>query len=140
MKKALIICLLLAFGGPAQGDPQARSILNAMRADQGRAPVTWSEALSRAAQAHAQDMAAGGFFSHAGANGSSVGDRVRAQGYQWCFVAENIAKGQRDLGQVIASWKSSKGHYKNMMHKKAAQFGLAQGPGNFWVMVLAAPC
>ena len=39
-------------------------------------------------------MVANGFFSHTGANGSSVGDRLNAVAYGWASVAENIAAGQ----------------------------------------------
>lgn len=140
MKHILRLLILCAWSLPALANPQATAILNDMRADKRRAPVAYSKTLEHVAAGHARDMGANGYFSHTGANGSSVGDRVKAQGYQWCFVAENIAKGQRDLTAAMAGWKSSKGHYKNMMHKKAAQFGVAQGPGNLWVMVLAAPC
>lgn len=124
----------------AVANPTATSIINDYRDDKRRTPLTYSATLEQVAKNHANDMATKGYFSHTGANGSSVGDRVRVQNYQWCFVAENIAKGQKDLAQVMAGWKSSKGHYKNMMHKKAREFGLARGAGNTWVMVLAAPC
>jgi uncharacterized protein YkwD len=124
----------------AVANPTATSIINDYRDDKRRTPLAYSATLEQVAKNHAGDMATKGYFSHTGANGSSVGDRVRGQNYQWCFVAENIAKGQKDLAQVMAGWKSSKGHYKNMMHKKAREFGLARGAGNTWVMVLAAPC
>lgn len=124
----------------AVANPTATSIINDYRDDKRRTSLTYSATLEQVAKSHANDMATRGYFSHTGANGSSVGDRARAQNYQWCFVAENIAKGQKDLAQVMAGWKSSKGHYKNMMHKKAREFGLARGAGNTWVMVLAAPC
>jgi uncharacterized protein YkwD len=139
MKRLLIVFLIVA-GLPLYANPAAVSIMNDMRADKRRAPLTYSVILEKAADMHARDMAENGFFSHSSQNGASVGDRVKTAGYQWCFLAENIAQGQTSLSQVMAGWASSPGHYKNMMHKKAAQFGLAQGPGNTWVMVLAAPC
>jgi uncharacterized protein YkwD len=120
MKRLLIVFLIVA-GLPLYANPAAVSIMNDMRADKRRAPLTYSVILEKAADMHARD-------------------RVKTAGYQWCFLAENIAQGQTSLSQVMAGWASSPGHYKNMMHKKAAQFGLAQGPGNTWVMVLAAPC
>ncbi len=137
--------LIYAFAGivlafPAAADTAATQSLNALRTSNGKSPVAYSPALERAAQAHADDMATRGFFAHEGSNGSQVSDRVNAQGYKWCFVAENIAKGQPDLAQVMQGWTKSKGHYRNMVHKSAREFGLARGQGNIWVMVLAQPC
>jgi uncharacterized protein YkwD len=134
----LAICVVLA--APAVADPAATQAINGLRASKGKPALTYSATLERAAQAHADDMARRGFFAHEGSNGSQVSDRVTAQRYKWCFVAENIAKGQRDLAQVMQGWTKSKGHYKNMVHKSAHEFGLARGEGNIWVMVLAKPC
>ena len=65
---------------------------------------------------------------------------VIAQRRKCCFVEESIARGQQSLEEVMVCCKASKGHYTNMTHKKAGKFGLARGPDNYWVMVLAAPC
>ena len=138
-----ITCVAIAFGlmaSMAVADTAATSIINDYRSDKNRKPLSYSTTLEYAAQSHADDMASKGYFGHDGANGSSVGGRVTAEGYQWCFVAENIAKGQTSLEQVMAGWKGSSGHYQNMLHKKAVEFGLARGAGNTWVMVLASPC
>ena len=136
----IILTLVCGFGTPSFANPAATQIINEYRQDKRRKAIRYSPQLESVAAAHANEMAAKGYFSHTGANGSSVGDRTTAGGYKWCFVAENIARGQTDLNQVMAGWKASKGHYKNMIHKKAREFGLARGAGNTWVMVLAAPC
>ncbi|MDG1450391.1 MAG: CAP domain-containing protein [Ascidiaceihabitans sp.] len=140
--KYLFVVILLSFsiGSPAFSDPAATLIINEIRKEKRRKVIRYSPQLEAVAAAHANDMASQGYFSHTGANGSSIGDRTTAQGYKWCFVAENIARGQQSLVEVMAGWKASKGHYKNMTHKKAGEFGLARGPDNYWVMVLAAPC
>jgi uncharacterized protein YkwD len=140
--KYIIIALTLMFSvaAPVYADPVATQIINDIRKDKRRKPVRYSIHLESVAAAHANEMARNGYFCHTGANGSTVGGRTTAQGYKWCFVAENIARGQRSLEDVMAAWISSKGHYKNMIHKKAREFGLARGAGNTWVMVLAAPC
>jgi uncharacterized protein YkwD len=140
--KHLLIALMLtvSFGAPVFADPAATQIINEIRKDKRRKAIRYSPQLEKVAAGHANEMAQKGYFSHTGANGSSVGDRTTAKGYKWCFVAENIAQGQRSLPEVMTAWKDSKGHYKNMIHKKAGEFGLARGPNNTWVMVLAAPC
>ena len=137
---ALAVALLIAAILPLRADPQAVQMLNAMRAQQGVAPLSYAPRLEAAARAHAMDMARHGYFSHTGRDGSGVGDRVRAQGYRWCYVAENLAKGQGDLTQVMRGWAQSAPHYRNMMSRNAKGFGLFQGPDRIWAMVLAAPC
>lgn len=128
------------FGCAAQADQAALRMINAERTDQQRSALVWNGQLERAAQAHAQDMAAQSYFSHTGADGSSVRDRVTRTGYRGCFWAENIAQGQRDLASVMGAWMGSRGHRKNILHRKAREVGLARAAGNTWVMVLAAPC
>lgn len=109
--------------------------LNAFRVAQGVKPLAADARLARAAQAHAGDMAEQGYFSHTGQDGSSVGDRVKRQGYGFCFVAENIAQGQKGALQALAGWQESAGHRKNMLSENAIHFGMARA-GDIWVMVL----
>ncbi|MEO1139074.1 MAG: CAP domain-containing protein [Pseudomonadota bacterium] len=138
-----IFCLTLALPVAAQDlrdqGNAATGWLNDFRVAKGRAPVSVSPKLTAAAAAHARDMASRGFFSHTGSDGSGIGDRIRAQGYRFCFVAENIAKGQRSLEQVLEAWARSDGHRRNMLAKDASEFGLIQGAGTVWVMVLGHP-
>ena len=141
MKQFAMICtVLVAISSPVLANPAATQALNDLRASRGVPPITYSTQLEAAAKAHALDMAKHRYFAHEGRNGSSVGDRVKKQRYKWCFVAENLAKGQRDLGQVMQGWATSPGHYANMVNRKAVSFGLFEGPDRIWAMVLAAPC
>ena len=138
--KPFLICFLLICATPLWANPHAIVMLNDLREGKGRAPLQYSERLSLAAQLHANDMAQRTFFNHTGSDGSSVGDRARAVGYRWCLVAENIAKGQDSLNQVMREWAASRGHYRNMVHNKVTEFGIAWAQGDIWVMVLARPC
>jgi uncharacterized protein YkwD len=139
MKRFVLVAIAALWAIAAAANPQALNALNTYRADNGRAPVSYSKTLEQVAQRHGSDMVRNGFFSHSGSNGSGLGDRLRAGGYSYCFAAENIAKGQTSLGAVMTSWANSKGHRKNMLHRKATAFGLYRAQGNIWVMVLAAP-
>lgn len=140
MIRILMVLSLMILAGPVLADASATKAINDLRAAQGRKALVYSQRLEKVAQAHASEMARTGARSHTGANGSSVGDRVKRAGYKWCFVAENIAWGQRDLSGVMAGWAASNGHRKNMLNRKAREFALARAPGNIWVMVLARPC
>lgn len=137
-RRALIAAGLAWCAFPlSAGEDAALAKVNHLRRQAGRAPLRWSPVLEAVAQAHADDLAHRGYFSHQGADGSSISDRVTRAGYNWCAVAENIAKGQRSLDAVLASWKGSAGHRRNMLSADMAELGVARGPGNTWVMVLA---
>jgi len=140
MRYAILILAVFLTGAAAQGDPATLAAVNAARAENGRPALVYDARLEAAARAHGQDMARNGFFSHTGSDGSDIGDRLRRAGYAFCFGAENLAAGQRDLTEVMQSWMTSRGHRKNILHRKARAVGLARVTGDRWVMVLAAPC
>lgn len=118
------------------GAQQARQMLNGFRAEQGLGPVTASEALEAAAMAHALDMMRGGFFDHRGSDGSDVMARVRRAGYGACAVAENIARGQGGLAEVMGDWVASPGHRANLAMPQVTDYGLVRAQGDIWVLVL----
>jgi uncharacterized protein YkwD len=150
-----LLCFVLAACSPTSPAPLAQSAqpgevirvagnsgsadarINAIRAQAGLQAVRRNRTLDDAARAHAGDMAQRNFFSHTGSNGSSAGQRVKAAGYRWCMVAENIAKGYSSQGAAIETWRTSRSHYRNITHRTAREYGLAN-VGNVWVMVLAA--
>lgn len=123
----------------ASADWSALSVVNTLRADVGQGALTYSTHLEALAQTHANDMSSKGFFSHTGSDGSQLGDRARRAGYGFCFVAENIAKGQRSASEAMDGWIESRGHLRNMLDHRATEMGLAQAPGAIWVMVLGRP-
>lgn len=122
----------------AVGTTEVGRLLNARRAEVVLSPLSLSAQLKAAAQAHAKDMARNGSFSHTGSDGSSVGDRVRAQGYGFCFVAENIAQGQPTASAAMESWMNSTGHRRNNLSAQAREYGSARAAGNIWVLVFGA--
>ena len=64
--------------------------------------------------------------------------RLKRVGYRG-LAAENIARGQKSLGRVLAGWMKSPGHRRNMLHPRMRYFGLAaakNGGRNYWAMVL----
>lgn len=115
---------------------EALTWLNGFREQNGRAPLRLSGELAKAAGGHAADMARRGFFSHTGSDGSGIGERARRADYRFCFIAENIAKGSRDVTGVLQGWAGSPGHRKNMLARDADEVALVEGPGHIWVMVL----
>ena len=114
-------------------------LLNAARAGAGLAPLRRDATLVAAAEIHAADMAQNGIFSHIGSDGSKPSGRVSELGYGYCFVAENIAKGQPDAAAAMRSWMESPGHRANNLSSKATEYGAARSAGNIWVLVFGTP-
>lgn len=116
--------------------------LNAFRASQGLGPVQANANLTRAAQAHADDMVRRGYFSHdspGGPNGDTFVERANAGGCAMRSGAENIANGQRSESAALVAWQNSPGHRRNMLVRSYTQYGLGRS-GNIWVLKLAARC
>jgi len=123
---------------PGVGDVGNR--LNAARVQRGLGQLSRSDALERAALAHANDMSRKGYFSHTSQNGDTLVDRVKAVGYSYCFVAENIAQGQRSSADVMNAWMNSPGHRRNNLSDRATEYGIARAAGDYWVLVLGSRC
>jgi uncharacterized protein YkwD len=109
-------------------------------------PLKWQAQTEQAALVQAQYLQQNNLFSHTGANGSTVGDRLTATGYAWSTVGENIAAGYGDLAGVVKGWLDSPGHCVNVMNPNFTDLGVAlvQGTSSntyrtYWGMVLARP-
>lgn len=135
--------ILTQFGGHSAYAGETDDLiqmLNQLRVSKGRQALQVSPKLTKAAQLHAQDMVKKRYFSHTGKNGSTVGKRVKKQGYKYCHVSENIASGQKTPAKVLADWQASSGHKKNNLSKKPAHVGAGFAGGEVWVLVFARPC
>ncbi|WP_378733155.1 CAP domain-containing protein [Nocardia brasiliensis] len=91
------------------------SLTNNERAKAGCPALKADPQLTEAAQAHTEDMAAGGFLDHNSSKGDP-GDRIRAAGYRAQTWAENIAEGQRSPSEVVDAWMNSSGHRANILN------------------------
>ncbi|WP_217140773.1 CAP domain-containing protein [Streptomyces sp. AC627_RSS907] len=125
---------------PASGDvARVVELVNAERGKAGCSPVTVNSALTKAAQAHSEDMAASRTMSHSGSDGSSPADRITSAGYAWSTYGENVAYGYATPEKVMAGWMSSPGHRENILNCgfKEIGVGLAQ-PGSYWTQDFGA--
>lgn len=105
-------------------DQEVLKLVNQERTQRGLKPLTLNAKLDQAADKHSKDMAEKDFFSHTGKNGSSIGDRASAAGYQWSRLGENIAAGQRTPESVVQGWMNSSGHRANILNPNYAHMGL----------------
>jgi uncharacterized protein YkwD len=86
------------------------SLVNSARASSGLRPVTINPRLTAAAQTHSLDQARRNRMGHEGSNGSSIGQRVKQQGYSMRYAGENVAAGQTSARAVFRDWMNSAGH------------------------------
>lgn len=133
-----VIAILVAGSVSAEPVHRAVTLTNEFRAQKGLKPLRISPVLEAVAERHGRDMARRGFFSHRGSDGSTPGRRARRHGYRFCVVAENILRGYTSADDVIEEWKSSKGHRKNMLLRKATEIGVIRHNKNVWVMVVGS--
>ncbi len=152
MKLAVLALAAMLAGGaqadcplPSGGAAAVAEVLqrtNTFRLTRARGKLSHSQALTEAAQKQACFMARTREMSHSGAGGSTVGDRVSAEGYRWGFVAENVAAGHPSGRAVFTGWRNSPGHRQNMLAPEARDIGIgiAQADGTlYWAMVLGKP-
>lgn len=113
----------------------AAAAFNGWRRAQGLAPLTRSAQLQRAAQAHSDDMARMNKMSHVGSDGSRVGARARAAGYDYRHVSENVAMTPLGIDSAMELWAKSSSHRAAMLRTDVREFGLAQN-GRYWTLVM----
>lgn len=137
---ALALALLpLAAAVPAaeKPTPQAEIIrlTNEFRKAQKLPPLKEDPRLSRAAQKHAENMARQGKIAHI-LDGKALRDRVKAEGYKFVLVGENVAQ-SHDEGrpqEFLLQWKESTGHRANMLRALYREIGvgLAKSKSGVW--------
>ncbi len=99
-------------------------LTNEERSKAGLDPLQLNDKLANAADDHSDSMAQNDFFSHTGADGSSLEDRVQSNGYQYSAVGENIAAGQNTAKNVVQSWMDSPGHRANILNENYTEIGI----------------
>jgi uncharacterized protein YkwD len=116
---------------PARVRAALLAAVNAQRRKAGAPPLRSDPALDKAAQKHAEDMLARGYFAHESPNGTTVRERAREAGYDWRGIGENIADGQFSVDEVMDGWMRSPEHRRNILDKSFTDLGvgLALGRG-----------
>jgi len=124
-------------------------LINQERQNQGLAPYNLDSRLQAAARLHSADMACNNFLSHTGSDGSSVGDRVRRQGYTYTWVGENIFATTNTSSsapqQAFTWWMNSAPHRANLLNTNYTDIGLGymyysgSSYGGYFTAVFARP-
>lgn len=128
-------------GPTASESTSFASLLNNVRLDNGAGTISYDARLAAAAQIHSNDQFNMGVMTHTGSDGSSVGDRVSDQGYNFSIVGENVARGYQTEESVMTGWTNSPDHHDNNIDPRFEDFGIAKagsGSQTYWTLVLAA--
>ena len=127
----------------------ALALVNEARKEQGLPSLKPDQALTEAAQRHAEDMLKNNYFSHVSPGGKTVRDRYAAAGgAAGKYVAENIAQcgncrvDREQIGLLHQGWMNSPGHRANILGHGLESFGFglaANGSRMYAVQTFAGP-
>lgn len=119
----------------------AAAAISRYRAQHGLSPVTLDSSLIRAASYQAASNAKAGRLSHE--IGGTFDARMAQAGAGRSYAAENLSAGSTTFDEVLARWKASPEHNRNMLIPQLRRVGIARvdAPGTrykrFWALVLA---
>ena len=108
---------------------------NKIRRDRGLRAFCVDPKLTRAAEAHSQDMLARNYFNHnTKGNGLTFDQSIEREGYNYRTAGENIAWGSGSLGNpssIMRGWMKSDGHRKNILNKGFREVGIGAAEGTY---------
>lgn len=125
---------------PTADEQYLLELVNIERAKAGVQPLAFDLNLNSAADSHTAWMLGTDTFSHTGAGGSNVGDRIEAAGYTgWNTWAENIAMqsvggpaGLRDeADRMHVGLMNSPGHRANILNGNLREIGIGLQSGEY---------
>jgi len=115
---------------------------NDYRKQNGLAVLSANLKLSDAAQKKASDMFARQYFEHTSPQGDySAAELVKAEGYNYKAVGENLALGDfKDEKELVDAWMQSPGHRANILNPSFKEIGVSAELGQFkdrttWIAV-----
>ena len=144
----LILCGIFLNEGAAAGEPaifSAEAILKGHNRERAIAKLpkfTLAKPLCDAALVHAKDMAKNKTLQHEGTDGSTPFDRIKAAAYHYQAAAENVARGQKTVEDVMRDWMKSPHHRENIVgdYLEIGVAVVADGDGQyFWCVDFGKP-
>ena len=154
VKRQFLLFLILALlpgwlrEAVAQQDPRSQmlSAINSARATNGVPPLALNQVLSAAAQGHSEDMAANDFVDHTGSGGSSLADRLTAEGFprysSGLVATEAVYRSSEGMQEAFDWWMSSPSHEDILLSTFYREIGLGVATGangrEYWAVTLGA--
>jgi hypothetical protein len=131
--KVVAIILVSVYSGQAhQASITPSSIVqltNEARASHGLGTVRSNSALTKAAQAKANDMIAHQYFAHISPTKVTPWYWFSQAGYRYTSAGENLAIDYVSSEDVVAAWLASPSHRKNLLQAKYKDIGVAVATG-----------
>jgi uncharacterized protein YkwD len=158
VKKAIPLCLLLTaflaserISGVPRQEKKIRltedertlfDLINSERIKEGLPALKPQAQLFEAARAHAANMAKKAKLEHK-LDGKSTVERVKATGYTYTIVAENLARGDVTLAEIVQAWMKSRSHRENILDADFTESGIGlarDGMGEtYYAQIFAVP-
>lgn len=113
-------------------------ITNNYRSLVGVSSLTLDSSLVEAASIRAKELSDS--FSHTRPNGSSCFTVLSELGISYGIAGENIAAGYSSSQSVMEGWRSSSGHYQNIISSKFKKIGIGVNIINnqyYWVQIFS---
>jgi uncharacterized protein YkwD len=138
----------LPSGALVPSSPAAEELVvrtNSQRAALELPALRRSDALMRAAQLQADQMAAANYMAHEMPDAAypSLDSRLDAVGYRVRASGENVAEGYPSSAAVVAGWMTSPGHRANIVSTHYTEMGagvaVAKNGQRFYSQVFASP-
>jgi hypothetical protein len=105
---------------------------NTQRSASGLIPLHVNPELNKAAESKLNDMFEQQYFEHESPDGKSPADVIKATGYAYIIVGENLALGNFKNDEILVqAWMDSPGHRANILNKKFQEIGTAARKATF---------
>jgi uncharacterized protein YkwD len=154
MQRCLLVAAILAFstletGGTKQkpfmlteDESSLLELTNAERRKEGFSFLKPNPVLFEVARAHSANMAKQGKLEHK-LDGKSPFERIKAPGYAYTLAAENLARGDVTVAEIVQAWMKSKVHRENILEKEFTETGIGvvrDGMGDtYYTQIFANP-
>lgn len=104
-----------------------REQINQVRQENGLNSLKQNDKLAQVARNYSRQMAQKNFFSHTGADGSTLAQRVKAGGLSYWIVGENLFKSTnipQPVPTAVDGWMKSPGHRENILRPAFTETGV----------------
>ena len=98
---------------------------NQRRVGEGLTELKLNETLSIAARKKAEDMFEKDYWAHISPDGVEPWSFILAQGYDYAYAGENLAKNFHYSREVVEAWYRSPSHKENLMGRQYDEVGYA---------------